>query len=55
MSVLIIIYLLMFVESSTTHADQQMQSSSTYDISGMFNFMVVEFVLLVSKQYCNKV
>ena len=31
MSVLLNIYLLMFVESSTTNSDQQIQSSSAYD------------------------
>ena len=30
----------MFVESTTTNSDQQMQSSSAYDISGMFKLQI---------------
>ena len=34
------IYLLLFIESITTNPDKQIQLSSTYDISGMFDIHV---------------
>ena len=39
-TVLLNIYLFLFVESGTTNPDKQIQSSNTYDISGMFGIHV---------------